>query len=261
MRFRPESLLLALAAAVTTTPTYAATQAQLLDVQQRLQRAAAPWCERLSTRDADGLKRCTIKATPAAVPGLVNAMSAFGDVWVTDEMLPHLSEGDLALVMGHEFAHLLLGHALQRLRDSDPANAVRRALLTLLESNSVPPHDDAPTQAVQQELDADELGLYLAGLAGYPVREIATFWAQRAQALHSSTISSPKPERTHPPRQARAAGLERAAAEFCERLASGRPLMPDPAWLQPRHEADVDLLREQQSRVGYALTCRPAPSP
>lgn len=257
MRGLAAAVVLAAAAAAAG----AATREELLVVQDRLQAAAAPWCERLSERAADGTKRCTIKLAVADVPGLVNAMAAFGGAWITEAMLPHLSEDDLALVMSHEFAHLLLGHSLQRLRDRDPTDPQRRALLTWAERSNVPPHDDTPTDPIQQELDADELGLYLAGLAGYPVRELANFWALRAQHLPRSTLNALASGNSHPPREARAAGLARAVITFCQQLATNEPLMPRKAWLQPHYETDVELLREQQVRLSAASVCRPASAP
>jgi predicted Zn-dependent protease len=233
----------------------AATAEDLARVQLRLQQAAAPWCERLAERDAEGRKRCTVKAAVAHVPGLVNAMSGLGGTWITAELLPHLSEQDLALVLGHEFAHLTLGHALQRLRAADPTDPARRALLTWVELASVPPHDDAPTDTRQQELDADELGLYFAGLAGYPVEALATFWSERAAQLPASTLRLAATHNAHPDNASRGAALTSAAVRFCAQMAAGQDLMPAAAHLQPRHEMAVDELREQQARLPVSAVC------
>lgn len=253
---------LSLAALALTHPSgKAATEQELAQVTLKLQRAAAPWCERLAEREADGRKRCTVSVDVAKADGLVNAMAGMGRVWITADMLSSLSEPDLALVLGHEFAHLVLGHALQRLRNADSTDAARRALLAFAESTYVPPHDDAPTDLTRQELDADELGLYFAGLAGYPVRSLATFGAERAPSLPASTLRSVATHNVHPTHAARAAALSRVAAQFCERLAAGQPLMPAAVHQQPRYDADIEALRHQQAGLRVASVCRQPDSP
>lgn len=253
MRLRLTLLITVLAGAAGA---HAATTAELERVQQRIQAAAAPWCERLSARDAEGRKRCTIQVAVADVKGLANALSAFGGTWVTAEMLPHLSEDDLALVIGHEFAHLVLGHSLQRLQDADPTDPARRALLTWMEQTTVPPHDKAPADPTQHEFDADELGLYFAGLAGYSVPAMASFWAERAASIPASTLSLVG-AKTHPSRTARAAALERVAAQFCKRVSEHQPLMPAAIHLQPHHEMAVDELVDYQRKLVPGTICLP----
>lgn len=228
----------------------AATAEELARVQLKLQEAAAPWCERLSERDAAGHKRCTIKLTAFAI-GQAQAFAFLGDASITPAMLSKLTEPELALVGGHEFAHLVLGHALIGAR----LGGVSGGVVALLESTSVPPHEDAPEDWHQLELDADRLGLFFAGLSGYPVQELAASWPRMIARL---PVRPQTGNDSHPSTEVRASQLQEAAREFCALGSRGDPLMPTLQRLQPRYESDVDALREQQARLPLRAVCHGA---
>jgi Zn-dependent protease with chaperone function len=244
----PARAFIALALALATARAGAATAESLATVQARLQRAAAPWCERLSERGADGVRRCTV--TLKVWPGdPVRALSFMGDVIVSQGLLDRSTEAELALVAGHELAHLVLGHPLTPAALASLPVEMR----PLAERTSVPPHEDTPTDRLQLELDADRLGLFFAGLAGYPVQALAEGWPAFIGRL---PIAPQTGATTHPASAVRTGELREAAREFCGRGERAEPLMPALARLQPRHEADIDALREQQARLPLAAVCR-----
>lgn len=225
-----------------------ATAEQLAHVHARLQEVAAPWCERLTERDAEGRKRCTIPVKTVAADRARMA-NILGTVYVTEPMLATLSEPELALVAGHEFAHIVLGHAVISARlGNAPAPLLRAAEFT-----NVPPRDGAPEDRHAAELDADRLGLFFAGLAGYPVRQLAAGWRDLVARLPLGPRAA---DDQHPPDAERAQQLQLAADEFCARGQRGDALMPALDRLQPRYEADVDVLREQQGRLPILSVCR-----
>lgn len=231
----------------------AATPHELAEVQARLQAAAAPWCERLSARDAAGHKRCTveIKVWPGEA---VRALSFLGHVIVTQGLLDRLSEPELALVAGHELAHLVLGHPLTPAAEASIPPEMRQ----VLQEHAVPPHEDTPADRLQLELDADRLGLHFAGLAGYPVRQLAQGWPAFIARL---PIKPQEGDATHPSSAVRTQGLQDAADEFCARGRRGEPLMPALPRLQPGHEMDLDALRELQARLPIISVCRRSAAP
>jgi Zn-dependent protease with chaperone function len=242
--------LLALGLGLYAPPGLSATAEELSRVQSRLQQAAAPWCERLSERDAQGRKRCLIKLSSFNAPQ-AQAFSFLGDANITQGMLAALSEPELALVGGHEFAHLVLGHNLWAARKAGlPGHFVQ-----LLESSNVPPHEHTPEDRHQLELDADRLGLFFAGLAGYPVRELAAGWSELVARL---PVKPQTGDDTHPSTAVRGARLKQAAEEFCSLAYLGEILMPAAPRLQPRYEGDQDALRQAQAALPVVITCRAA---
>lgn len=252
----PVALLASLAAALGLhlPASQAATAEELARVQQRLQEAAAPWCERLSERAADGRKRCTIQIQAIAADRAL-AFSLLGHVVITQPMLVLLTEPELALVGGHEIAHLVLGHALTGMEMA----GMPAATVPMLESRTVPPHEDAPKDRLQMELDADRLGLFFAGLAGYPVRQLAAGWPTLIGRLPLKPPTGA--DNTHPSSEMRVRQLRDAADEFCTSGQRSQALMPAPERLQPRHEADVDALRERQAQLPIFTICRLPASP
>ncbi len=257
MAMRRATLLLSLAAmawlGLHAPASRAATAEEQARVERRLREAAAPWCERLSERDAAGRKRCTIKLT-AQSADLPQAFAFMGDANITQAMLERLSEPELALVGGHEFAHLVLGHVLVGAR----LGRLPGSLVQMLESINVPPHDDTPEDRPQLELDADRLGLFFAGLAGYPVRQLAADWHT---VLARLPVQPQTGTPTHPPADLRAAKLLEAADEFCTLGQRRELLIPALEHLQPRYESDLDDLREQQAQLPIHTICRLPASP
>ena len=238
--------MLAAALGLHAPASRAATAEELARVQFALQAAAAPWCERLSERDDEGRKRCTIRLR--AMPDeRVRAFALLGDVIITAPLLAVLSEAELALIGGHEMAHVVLGHPpAWPAPATDGANA-------LLDSLSVPPRDDTAKDRLQMELDADRLGLFFAGLAGYPVQQLAKGWPALIARLPLKPSTG---DDAHPASAMRVAQLQAAADEFCSRGRRGDLLAPAVERLQPRYEIDAGLLREQQSRLPIVWTCR-----
>ena len=142
------------------TPTEAAFRARLA--------ASRATVARFDVRR--GSRREVVLVSPVEVcalaPRLVDASEITAwtdgrDVAVTVGMMRFASnDEELAQVIGHEFAHALLGHNRRRLLGG---------------------HDRS-----NEEMDADYLGLFLAGRAGYEVRRAPQFWSllSRENAYH-----------------------------------------------------------------------------
>ena len=74
------------------------------------------------------------------------------------------------------------------------------------------------------EAEADYVGVYHAGRAGYDVRKAASFW-RRLGASHPAAIHLAGS--THPSTAKRFLALEQAVAEFERKREKGLPLLPD----------------------------------
>jgi len=123
-----------------------------------------------------------------------------------------VTEEELAVVVAHEMAHILLRHQ-DRLAEAGPGGRVL--------GNLGATRDSLRTM----EREADYLGLYLMVRAGYPADAPLAFWRQ---------FGADYPEVryalwTHPGSYERSMALEMAAAEIAGKRRRGDPLMPNPA--------------------------------
>ena len=106
-----------------------------------------------------------------------------------------LSDDGLAVIIGHEMAHIATAHALE---------AVSRDVVNLARDS----HDETRLSgfyAVESEYEADMVGLLYAALAGYDASKAAEIWQQLSEV-------GARPEfnlfnSTHPPDLARAERL------------------------------------------------------
>ena len=118
------------------------------------------------------------------------------------------TDDELALVLGHELAHHVLGH-----RDWHEAETRGRRTQT------VPALADTPGGSERQ---ADRVGLYLAARAGFDTAMAPAFW-RRFGAFNWRVRY---PQWNHPSAEARARALETVQAEISARRAAGQPLVP-----------------------------------
>ena len=250
----PWRLLLALLSAGLSFTAGAATQDDLARVDAALRRVAAPWCGRLAELDTQGQRRCNVSFKNFNLGGAGNAFAWLGMTGITDELLAALSVDELAAVMGHELAHLVLGHAVFNLRQQQ-ANAADPELTTLLslaESFGVEPHDDVPRDPRAQELDADTLGLVFAGLAGYDVRRGASLWRTAAARIPGWAAHGGA---THPSDARRLTNASRAANAFCRAAAAARPPWPATERLLPAYETSRDEALKGLDPTALARAC------
>ena len=113
-----------------------------------------------------------------------------------------LSDDGLAIIVGHEIAHITTAHALE---------AVSRDVVNL--SDHQGSHGQlAGFDAVESEFEADMVGLLYAALAGYDASKAAEIWQSLSQVQ-----GRPKFDlftSTHPPDEARAKRLAKMADDI-----------------------------------------------
>ena len=108
---------------------------------------------------------------------------------------------DLAVVLGHELAHNILGHVRQ--------NASGKAM---------------GATSPEQEAEADAVGLYFTARAGFSIKDAPGVW-RRLAAQNPTHISAGG---DHPSTAARFLNLEAVRDEILMRQAAGLPLIPRP---------------------------------
>jgi hypothetical protein len=136
---------------------------------------------------------------------------------------------ELALVVGHEIGHNVLGHF-----------ARGRAL-----GHQAGPFNPGAQSSMRQfEREADHVGLYFVALAGYDMDTAI----QSSQRMAAANPMGDRGTATHPSQAERNAILQAAMREIRAKLAQGRPLRPNlttgrdavPGARTYRHGAETD---------------------
>ena len=141
-----------------------------------------------------------------------------GKVAVYSGILPITqSDAGLAVVLGHEISHALAGHGNERISQAMVAQGVGGIVGGVLTSGQMAQifQQVYPIGAQvallkygrNQELEADEMGLYLMSMAGYDPRQAQPFW----QRMEDSSDGNRPPEflSTHPNPDTRRSDLEK----------------------------------------------------
>ena len=190
----------------------------------------------------------------------INAGATFGRVMVSTGMLNFVrSDDELAVIVGHEIAHLSLGHVSQ--------GAFRSSLLGLasLLVDSIYPGIGLLTGQVgrlflnhynqDQEREADDLGLRYAFDAGYDPRagaEVMRRMAREVPATATAGFFS-----SHPSSPERATRLRQLAARLTANSSTPSPVgLAPPSLPAPRFERDEDACRRARSYFYRALDAR-----
>ena len=160
----------------------------------------------------------TVRLTPQRACGYdvqldpsdeLNARADGKRLFITTAMAGFTATDDeLALVLGHELAHHVLGH-----RGWHEAETRGRQTQTVPALSAT---------AGGTERQADRVGLYLAARAGYDTAVAPAFWRRFGEYNWRVRY----PQWNHPSAEARARALESVQAEISARRASGQPLVP-----------------------------------
>lgn len=133
-------------------------------------------------------------------------------VTVSQGLLDFLGDDDeLAVVLGHELAHDILGH-----REYLGRTGTGDGLFAGIGANG--------KRIRETEREADYYGLYLDAWAGYDVDAAVPFWQRMARAGWLQTLIG---DGTHPGFSQRIADLGREAAIIHAQQAGARPVRPD----------------------------------
>ena len=127
-------------------------------------------------------------------------------------------ETGVAVVMGHEVSHALAGHGNERISHAMLAQGIGQVSGAAINNQEVAqifaqvyPIGAQATllkYGRNQELEADEMGLYLMSMAGYDPRQAKPFW-ERMEAKASGSERQPEFLSTHPSPDHRRADLDK----------------------------------------------------
>lgn len=171
--------------------------------QMRLLRNGRPVTVRVRPR-----LRCAIRYFVLRLKA-INAATDGRRIFITRGVMQFAErDSELAVIFGHELAHIILNHPQQtraaRRRNPGATQSARRAFSVALEK------------------EADYYGLYLAALADYDVSNAANLWRRMAARYPGLD----KFVTTHPRYAERARLLDATAAEIASQKSAGRRLRP-----------------------------------
>lgn len=190
-----------------------------------------------------GLNRDGRELSVRVVPQLVCRMpvvlaemdeiNAFADgerVYVTSGMLRFAEDNDeLALVLAHEMAHNTRGHV-----EAQQTNILLGTLIGAVVDGLAGGYDTtmmdlgqrvgATAYSQEFEREADYVGVYIAGRAGYDISGAAFLW-RRLAAEHPDAIHFAGG--THPSTPVRFQLVQKASDEFLAKQRRGLPLVPE----------------------------------
>jgi len=133
------------------------------------------------------------------------------------------SDDELAIVLGHELAHNVLGH-LAKSSATKPGgilDAFMRATIgTAVAAATSPPF------SVADEKEADYVGLYFTARAGYDFAAADAFWRRLNGTTRATSVV-----KTHPSGPERLKALQTTIAEIKAKQKANKPLEPN---LKPR---------------------------
>ena len=157
----------------------------------------------------------------------VNAYTDGRKIYITKGMLNFLhSNDDLALVVGHEFAHIVRGHIKAKQRNR-LGGILLGALITA--STGVNITEDVADMGAAMfsqefESEADYTGLYYTARAGFDIQRAPEIWRRMANE-HPAGIHLAGS--THPSTAKRYLAIEATVQEINMKRANGLSLVPD----------------------------------
>ena len=191
-----------------------------------------------SVFEVDAVQVCDMPINFVEDP-MINAFADGSSVIVTTGMMRFAEDDELALIIGHEMAHNILGHVTQATTTQmigGLAGLFLDVSAAVAGVNTQGVWTEMGMQAGQMvnsvyskdfELEADYLGVYFAARAGYDVTNAANLWRKMAQESQGQTDEAAIYSSTHPGSAERFVKIEAAVQEVQDKLARKDPLMPE----------------------------------
>ncbi len=180
-------------------------------------------------------KELTINGVPACKYSVqmvnsdaVNAFASFEGVSITTGMIRFCeTDKELALVVGHEIAHIALGHLIKGTINRIPGMILDVIISATLGVDTQGVLGSLSTLAFSKafEQEADYAGLYILARATYDITESADFF-RRMAVEHPGSIKE-NFLATHPSMPERFVAIENTIREIEEKQRKGKPLIPE----------------------------------
>jgi Zn-dependent protease with chaperone function len=239
-------------------------QEQLYKLRKRLQRVElklAPQVRQLCSYLSDGQKGGCYFPVEVEDSQEINAFTNGEKVVFYSGIIKMLDKDEeLAVVLGHEYAHAMLLHI-----NKQKSNMLFGLLVDVLIAGTTGvdtggTFSDIGAKAYSKdfELEADYAGLYLAHRAGYDISQAANVW--RKMAIETGSATAKRYSSTHPSSPKRFIAQEHTYSEIIQKEIDGVALLPDKLDMTESEQADLDHYEPQKAVDEYkAITKRPKP--
>lgn len=174
-----------------------------------------------------GILACDYRAA-VAQSDIINAYADGKNVIITTGMLKFAeSDDELALVLGHEFAHNTLGHMNQKRVQVLAGLLLDLAVVvfTGVDTGGLFTSLSGNIFSKEFESDSDYMGLYIAARAGYDIKIAPYFW-RRMAVEHPGSIGR-NYLATHPSTPERSAALKKSIEEIENKINEEKSLTPE----------------------------------
>ncbi len=131
------------------------------------------------------------------------------------------SDDELAVVLGHELAHNVLGHLDQIAKAEDKPDSLLDAFVRATIGTAVAKAANAP-YSIAFEKEADYVGLYFMARASYDVTAAEDFWHRLNELTTADKVTL-----THPTGEERLSAIQATIAEIKAKQRAREPLEPD----------------------------------
>jgi hypothetical protein len=158
----------------------------------------------------------------------VNAFASAGGISITTGMIRFCeTDKELALVVGHEIAHIALAHLTKSAVNSIPGTILDAIILILASVDTGGVFGGLSSLVFSKafEQEADYAGLYILARAGYDITGAADFF-RRMAVEHPGSIRG-NYLATHPSMPERFVAIENTIREIEEKLQRSEPLIPE----------------------------------
>lgn len=158
----------------------------------------------------------------------VNAFAGFEGVIITTGMIRFCeTDNELALVVGHEIAHIALGHLTKGIINRMPDMILDVILIATIGVDTQGALGALTSLVFSKafEQEADYAGLYILARAAYDITGAADFF-RRMAVEHPGSIRG-NFLATHPSMPERFVSIENTVREIEEKLQRGEPLIPE----------------------------------
>lgn len=158
---------------------------------------------------------------------VINASAGGGQIIITSGMMNFAkSDDELALVYGHEAAHLGQSHQAKKAAQGIPG-AILDIGLAAFGIWTSGAFQKMGMQAGSQayELEADYAGLYMTARAGYKINSAPLFW--RRMGIEHPASREDHWAATHPSTPERFTVMEETVKEIQEKITANLPLLPE----------------------------------
>lgn len=241
-------------------------QEQLYKFRKRLQRVElklAPQVRQLCSYLSDGQMGGCYFPVEVEDSQLINA-STNGEKVVFNSAIIKLLDKDeeLAIVLGHEYAHAMLLHINKKKSNMFLGLLVDVLIAGTTGVDTGGAFSDIGAKAYSKdfELEADYAGLYLAHRAGYDISEAANVW--RKMAIETGSATAKQYSSTHPSSPKRFLAQEHTYSEIIQKEIDGAPLLPDKLEVSEAEKTDAADYEPQKAVDEYkSTTKRPKSEP